>query len=212
MAARLEATHPSSRVARIYRACAERIAELEDAIDKSDAERDQAIAYHRDARAASVLEEIASRRGKDWDGGKTLRQMTGDGVERDELGQPYCDTCCWFHPDGTHDPVCAVCDCAHEYHDGTSGQCTNGAHGWSCDCPGYKAPEEQQGPTVKTKTREQAILWYYVGMRLRHRLDGEPAPMGPMRTLCGLNVNTAMVSTNADYCKRCARARAAEGT
>ena len=26
---------------------------------------------------------------------------------------------------------------AHEYHDGPTGQCTNGAHGWSCDCPAY---------------------------------------------------------------------------
>lgn len=218
MAAHLQATHPKSRVARIYRACAKRIAELEDAIDKSDAGRDLAISCGRDAHAAAVLKEIEKRRGKDWNGGKTLRQTTA--VTRDRLGQPYCDACRWFHPEGAHDPVCGDCGCAHEYHDGPSGQCTNGAHSWSCNCTGYQiepgrgrqGSRKRRGKTVTAKTRRKAVVWYYVGMPLRHRIDGKAVPMGPMRTLCGLSVNTAIISTNADHCGRCARAHAAEVT
>lgn len=157
MAAQLEAKLPTSRVARIYRASAERIADLEDAIDKSDAERDLAISYGRDAHAAAVLKEIEKRRGKDWSGGKTLRQTTESGRGR----------------------------------------------------PGSR---KRRGKTVTAKTRRKAAAWYYVGMPLRHRIDGKAIPVGPMLTVCGLYVEAAIISTNKDHCGRCARARAAEGT
>jgi len=124
------------RVSRTYRECADRISQLEDTIDLAQAKRDVDESRGENTHALGIVEEIAARRGKGWRGAKTLRQRTE--VTRDHMGQPYCESCQWFHPPDKHDPVCATCGCAHEYHDGPSGQCTNGAPGWSCDCRRYQ--------------------------------------------------------------------------
>lgn len=52
-------------------------------------------------------------------------------------GRPWCMICKTRHAPGAHDPRCATCDCAHDYHESGDGRCTAGAHAWSCDCPKY---------------------------------------------------------------------------
>lgn len=115
-----------------------RIEELEDTIDLEEAR------HGLNKHAKSVIAEIEARRGANWPGAKTIRQQTA--VVRSHKGDPYCKACKWFHPQDAHDPVCALCDCAHEYHNGPSGQCTNGAPGWSCDCTKYTLPTTPKDP------------------------------------------------------------------
>lgn len=56
---------------------------------------------------------------------------------------PWCDVCETFQPKGhKHKRPCETCKCAFDYHDGHDGECTNGAHGWSCDCRRYVSPEK----------------------------------------------------------------------